>query len=61
MSHLNDSGFSGSLFHVFSNIKCGTKWWARKRIHYSSEAVIEKSIPPDHRLASLSKPCDANR
>ena len=46
---------------MFLNIKCGTMWWARKRIHYSCEGGIEKFVPRDHRLSSLSKPRDANR
>ena len=33
----------------------------RKRIHYSCEGRIEKSVPCDHRLASLDKPRDAKR
>ena len=32
--------------------------WARKRIHYSCEGRIEKSVAWDHRLSSLGKPCD---
>ena len=55
------SGFSGSLFHIFSSIKWGIRWWARKRIHYSCEGEMEKSVPRDHRLPSLGKPPDANR
>ena len=50
------------IFFMFSNIKWeGIKWWARKRIHYSCEGGIEKSVPGDHILSSLSKPGDANR
>ena len=30
-----------------------------KRIHYSCEGRIEKSVPRDHRLTSLGKPRDA--
>ena len=45
----------------FLNIKCGILRWARKRIHYLCEGRIEKSIPQDHHLASLGKPCDAKR
>ena len=37
------------------------QWWARKRIHYSCERRIEKSVPCDDPLSSLSKPRDANR
>ena len=37
------------------------QWWARKRIHYLREGRIEKSVPHDHRLLSLCKPCDAKR
>ena len=35
--------------------------WARKRIYYSYENGIEKSVPRDHHLSSLGKPRDANR
>ena len=34
---------------------------SKKRIHYSYEGMIEKSISQDRRLSSLSKPCDAKR
>ena len=35
-------------------------WWrARKRIHYSCESRIEKSVLQDHRLSSLGKSHDA--
>ena len=34
---------------------------ARKRIHYSFEGGLEKSIPLDHYLSSLGKPSDAKR
>ena len=33
----------------------------RKRIHYSCEGEIEKSVSQDHRLPSLGKPRDAKR
>ena len=49
------------VFFMFSNIKCGTSWWARKRIHYSCEDGMEKSVPRDHRSSSLGKPRDAIR
>ena len=39
---------------VFSGVR------ARKRIHYSCEDGIEKSVPRDHRLSSLGKPPDAH-
>ena len=52
------SGTSGSLF---LRIKCGILWWARKRIHYSGESRIEKSIPLDHCLSSLCKPLGAKK
>ena len=29
-----------------------------KRIHYFCEDEIEKSVPQDHCLSSLGKPCD---
>ena len=32
----------------------------KKKIHYSCEVGIEKSVPRDHRLSSLDKPPDAN-
>ena len=35
------------------------KLCARKRIHYLCEDGIENSVPRDHYLPSLSKPCDA--
>ena len=41
--------------------KLKKQWWARKRIHYSCEGRIEKSVPRDHRLSSLGKPRDAKR
>ena len=34
---------------------------SKKRIHYSCEGRIEKSVPRDHRLSSLGKPRDAKR
>ena len=34
---------------------------SKKRIHYSCEEGIEKSVPRDHRLSSLGKPRDAKR
>ena len=34
---------------------------SKKKIHYSCEDRIEKSIPRDHRLSSLGKPRDAKR
>ena len=37
------------------------QWWARKRIHYSCEGRIEKSVPRGHRLSSLCKPRAAKR
>ena len=33
----------------------------KKRIHYSGEVRIEKSVPRDHRVSSLGKPRDAKR
>ena len=30
-----------------------------KQTHYWCEDGIEKSVPRDHHLSSLSKPCDA--
>ena len=53
MSHL------GVFREPFLNIKCGILRRARKRIHYSCEGGIEKSLPQDHRLSSLGKPHDA--
>ena len=32
-------------FQCFSNIKCGTTWWARKRIHYWCERCDRKIHP----------------
>ena len=34
---------------------------SKKKIHYLCDDGIEKSVPRDHRLSSLSKPRDANR
>ena len=34
---------------------------SKKRIHYLCEGAIEKSVPRDHCLLSLSKPGDAKR
>ena len=34
---------------------------SKERIHYVSEGRLEKSVPQDHRLSSLGKPCDAKR
>ena len=34
---------------------------SKKIFHYSSEDGIEKSVPTDHHLSSLGKPCDANQ
>ena len=42
-------------------LKLKKQWWARKRIHYLCEGRIEKSVPQDHHVSSLSKPCDAKR
>ena len=47
------SVISGSLFQIKK------QWLARKRIHYSCEGSIEKSVPRDHGLSSLGKPRDA--
>ena len=33
----------------------------RKRIYYLCEDRIEKSVPHDHQLSSLCKPCDAKQ
>ena len=33
----------------------------KKRINYSCEDGIEKSVPHDHHLSALGKPGDANR
>ena len=33
----------------------------KKKIYYSCEGKVEKSITRDHRLPSLGKPCDANQ
>ena len=52
--------FFWKLFSCFSNFKCNAYRWARKRIHYSCEDGIEKSVPRNHRLSSLSKPHDDN-
>ena len=49
--------YTGTSGSIFWNKK---RWWARKRINYSYEGRIEKSIPRDHRLSSLGKPRDAN-
>ena len=57
--HIQD--FLEAFFHFCFNIKWGIQWWAWKRIHYSWEGGIEKSILRDQRLSSLGKPCDANR
>ena len=34
---------------------------SKKKIHYSCEDGLEKSVPRDHRLSTLGKPRDANR
>ena len=34
---------------------------SKRRIHYSCEGRIEKSVPQDHSLSSLGRPCDAKR
>ena len=44
--------FLEALF-MFSNIKCSTLWWTSKRMHNSCEDGIDKSVPRDHRFASL--------
>ena len=49
------SGTSGSLF------LCKKTVVSKKKIHYSCEGRIEKSVPRDHRLSSLGMPCDAKR
>ena len=33
----------------------------KKKFHYSCEGGIEKSVPQDHSLSLLCKPCDAKR
>ena len=55
------SVYSGTSKRFFINIKCSILWWARKRIHYSNEGRIEKSVPQDHPLSSLGKPRDGKR
>ena len=61
MSHLCVFRLFWEAFSSFLQYKLGIKWWARKRIHHSCEDGIEKSVPRDHRLSSLDKPCDINR
>ena len=39
--------------------KIKSQWWVRKRIHYLCEGRIQKFVPQDHRLSSLSMPRDA--
>ena len=39
--------------------KIEKQWWARKRIHYTCEGRIEKSVPRDHQFSTLGKPRDA--
>ena len=53
---LSYSGTSGSSY-----LQIKRPWWARKRIHYSCEGSIEKSIPHDHRLSSRGLPSDDKR
>ena len=38
--------------------KINSLWWARNRICYMCEGVIEKSVPRDHCMLSLGKPRD---
>ena len=61
MSHLSELRIIWKPFSCLSNRKWGTYWWASKILHYSCEDGIEKSIPRDHHLSLLCKPCDANR
>ena len=42
-------------------LKLKKQWWSEKRIHFSCEGRIEKSVPRNHRLSSLGKPRDAKR
>ena len=48
-------------FFIFSNIKCVLIGEQEKKIHYSCEDGIEKSVHRDHHLSSVGKPFDANR
>ena len=41
---------------TFRNERC-----ARKRIYHGCEGYTEKSVPCDHSLTSLCKPCDARQ
>ena len=58
---LSYSGFPGSIFSSFININEVLSGEQEKRIHYSYEDGIKKSVPHDHRLSSLGKPRGANR
>ena len=53
MSHLSLLENSGNLYFKYENVG------ARKRIHYSCEDVIEKSVHHYYILPSPGKPCDA--
>ena len=52
-----------SLFRDFWKLiwKLKKQWWARKRIQFSCEGMIEESVPPDYPLSSLGKRPDAKR
>ena len=60
MSHLSEFRIFLKTLSSFSNINEVLGGEQEKSIHYSCEGVIEKSVPRDHRLSSLSKPRDAN-
>ena len=55
------SQYIQELLGTFLNIKMQYLVVIKKRIHYSCEGGIEKSVPRNHRLSSLGKPHDANR
>ena len=50
------SPYLSELLGAFLNIMVN-----KKKIHYSCEDGMEKSVPHDHRLLSLGKPRDDKR
>ena len=60
LRHSAHLGFSGSLFYVLP-ISMSYLVVSKITNQFLCEDVIEKSVPRDHRLASLGKPRDDNR
>ena len=56
--HLRVLGISGSLYFKYENALFKGE---QENEYYFCENGIEKSVPRDHHLSSLGKPCDSKR